>query len=67
MQHQITQLLTFDNSHHAVHTEHVIHQIKRSLQVQFKDVNKYLSTRYFLIPGGMEISCQGQASQVCLC
>lgn len=61
------QLWTFDKSHHASHTKHGIHPIKCSLQVQFKDVNKYLSTHYYLILWGMEISCQGQAAQVCLC
>ena len=56
----------FDNNHHAVHTKHVIHPIKSSLWAKLKDVNKYLSSHCSLVLWGIEISCQGSASQVCL-
>lgn len=58
MQHQITQqLLTYGYSHFSVHTWHVIHQLNCTLEVLFKVVDKYLSTRYFW-------TCRGWKSAV---
>lgn len=58
----------FENSRRAAHTKCVIRPIKISQLEKFKDVNTYLSTRYYSpILRGAGISCQGLASQVRLC